>query len=290
MSIQNFLRSSQSFETYFIGEIGINHNGNLDIAKQLIDMCADAGCDAVKFQKRTVEIVYTSEYLNSHRNSPWGSTQRDQKLGLEFEFEEYLEINRYCKEKHIEWTASAWDIASLEFLDQFDVPFHKVASAMATNIPFITEVAERKKFTLVSTGICTMQQIEQAVSIFNNNGCPFALLHTVSTYPSANDELNLSLISTLADQFKVPVGYSGHEASVSPTIFAAALGAKFIERHVTLDRAMYGSDQSASLEPSGLRQLVGALRKLPSSYGDGVKRITAEERTVGSKLRYWEES
>lgn len=290
MDLGQFLSSSKKFETYFIGEIGINHNGSLDIAKQLIDICVDAGCDAVKFQKRTVEIVYSKDYLAQKRESPWGSTQRDQKMGLEFEQEEYQEIDDYCKHKSIEWTSSAWDIASLEFLDQFDVPFHKVASAMATNIEFITEVAKRKKFTLVSTGICTMEQVDQAVSVFAKYGCPYALLHTVSTYPSANDELNLSVIKTLAQRFQVPIGYSGHESSLSPSLFAAALGAKFIERHVTLDRAMYGSDQSASLEPSGLRQLVGALRKLPGSYGDGIKRITPGERTVGNKLRYWEES
>ena len=210
-------------------------------------------------------------------------------MGLEFELEEYQEIDNYCKYKSIEWSSSAWDIGSLEFLDQFDVPFHKIASAMATNLEFIVEVAKRKKFTFISTGICTIEQVEQAVSVFRNMVVLRSVAY-ISTYPSANDELNLSVIKMLAERFKVPIGYSGHEASVSPSIFAAALGAKFIERHVTLDRAMYGSDQSASLEPSGLRQLVGALRKLPGSYGDGIKRITPGERTVGSKLRYWEVS
>ena len=245
MDLARFLGGSKKFETYFIGEIGINHNGSLDLAKQLIDVCVDAGCDAVKIQKRTVDIVYTQDYLSQKRDSPWGSTQRDQKMGLEFELEEYQEIDNYCKYKSIEWSSSAWDIGSLEFLDQFDVPFHKIASAMATNLEFIVEVAKRKKFTFISTGICTIEQVDQAVSVFQKYGCPFALLHTVSTYPSANDELNLSVIKMLAERFKVPIGYSGHEASVSPSIFAAALGAKFIERHVTLDRAMYGSDQSA---------------------------------------------
>ncbi len=274
---------------YIIAEIGINHNGDLDIAKQLIDMAKIAGCDAVKFQKRTIDIVYTPELLASFRESPWGTTQRAQKEGLEFGKAEYDEINRFCKEVGIDWSASAWDIESQKFLAQYNCPFNKVASAMITNLPFLETVAAEGKVTFVSTGMSTYENIDKAVAIFNKHNCPFILLHTVSTYPSKEEELNLRCIQTLQQKYSVPVGYSGHEASVSPSLVAVMLGAVAIERHITLDRAMYGSDQAASLEKDGLERLVGMIRKIPVVLGDGVKRFEEREQQVAKKLRYWEE-
>lgn len=271
-----------------IAEIGINHNGDLDLAKRLIDEAAGAGCDAVKFQKRSVEIVYSEEVLNSPRESPWGTTQRDQKKALEFGPEEYEEINRYCKAKSIDWSASAWDLPSLDFVENYNPPFHKVASAMTTNEAFVSRIAELGRPTLVSTGMTDLETIRDIVSVFQEEKTPILLMHTVSTYPSPEKDLNLRVIQTLSEEFGVPVGYSGHESSVSPSIVAAALGAQVIERHFTLDRTMYGSDQAASLEPDGLRQLVSSLRKVPAVLGDGVKRWAPGEDEVSQKLRYWE--
>jgi N-acetylneuraminate synthase len=278
----------QPEEIFVIAEVGINHNGDLDLAKQLIDIAADTGCDAVKFQKRTIDLVYAAEVLDAPRESPWGSTQRDQKQGLEFTREQYQEIDRYCRGKGIAWSASAWDIPSLEFLEDFDPPFHKVASAMLTHIPFIKSVANKGRLTLVSTGMATTEMIDEVVAIFKSAGTPIVLLHTVSTYPSPESDLNLSMIQTLLERYEVPVGYSGHEPSVSPSIVAAVLGATVIERHITIDRSMYGSDQAASLEANGLRQLVSTLRKIPAMLGDGQKDWAPGERAVAEKLRYWE--
>ena len=273
---------------YVVAEVGINHNGDMNIARQLIDMAVDVGCDAVKFQKRTIDLVYTAEVLDAPRESPWGSTQRDQKQGLEFTLEQYQEINDYCREKGIAWSASAWDIPSLEFIEGFDPPFHKVASAMLTHIPFLEAVADKGRPTMVSTGMATNEIIDQVVEIFRSAGTPFVLLHTVSTYPSPESDLNLSMIQTLSERYEVPVGYSGHEASVSPSIVAAVLGATVIERHITIDRSMYGSDQAASMEEGGLRQLVTTLRKIPAMLGNGEKDWAPGEKAVAEKLRYWE--
>ena len=271
-----------------IAEVGINHNGDLEIAKQLIDIAVDSGCDAVKFQKRTIDIVYPKSVLDAPRESPWGSTQREQKLGLEFEREDYAAIDAYCRERGIEWSASAWDIPSLEFIESFDPPFHKIASAMLTHTDFVKAVADKARVTLISTGMADLEIIDNVVELFRNAGTPFVLLHTVSTYPSPENDLNLSVIHTLSDRYGVPVGYSGHEPSVSPSVVAAALGASVIERHITLDRAMYGSDQAASLEESGLRQLVNTLQKIPTILGSGEKDWAPGEREVADKLRYWE--
>ena len=278
----------QPEDIFVIAEVGINHNGDIRVAKQLIDMAIDTGCDAVKFQKRTIDLVYTAEVLDASRESPWGNTQRDQKQGLEFTLEQYQEIDRYCRDKGILWSASAWDIPSLEFLEGFNPPFHKIASAMLTHRPFVEAVATKGRLTLVSTGMATIEIIDEVVGIFKSAGTPFVLLHTVSTYPSPESDLNLSMIHTLLERYKVPVGYSGHEPSVSPSIAAAVLGATVIERHITIDRSMYGSDQAASLEASGLRQLVTTLRKIPGMLGTGEKDWAPGEKAVAEKLRYWE--
>jgi len=274
---------------FFIAEIGINHNGNVDIAKQLINQAKAAGCDAVKFQKRTIEIVYSPEVLAQKRDSPWGTTQRAQKEGLEFGHQEYDEIDAYCRQLDISWFASAWDIPSQHFLRRYNFTYNKVASAMATHLPFLKEVASEKKATFLSTGMCSYEDIDIAVGIFKAEACPVMLLHTVSTYPAADSELNLSAIHALRERYGLPVGYSGHETSVSPSLMAAMMGAMAIERHITLDRGMYGSDQAASLELSGLLNLVGSIRKIPGSIGDGVKRVLPAEELVAKKLRYWQE-
>jgi N-acetylneuraminate synthase len=271
-----------------IAEVGINHNGDMELAKRLIDIAVDTGCDAVKFQKRTVDLVYAPEVLDAPRESPWGTTQRDQKEGLEFSREQYQEIDAYCRARGIAWSASAWDIPSLEFLEEFQPPFHKVASALLTHRPFIEAVASKGRVTLISTGMATYDIIDGVVEVFQSAGTPFVLLHTVSTYPSPEADLNLSVIHTLQERYGVPVGYSGHEPSVSPSVVAAALGATVIERHITIDRSMYGSDQAASLEENGLRQLVATIRKIPAMLGSGEKDWAPGEREVAGKLRYWE--
>lgn len=272
-----------------VAEVGINHNGSMEVAKQLIAVAARIGCDAVKFQKRTVETVYSADVLDSPRDSPWGTTQRDQKLGLEFGSDEYREIAEYCADLGIDWSASAWDLASLEFVESFAPPFHKVASAMLTHDTFVSAVADLGRPTLVSTGMASIDVIDRVVSVFESKGTPIVLLHTISTYPSPEADLNLSLIPVLKRRYGVPVGYSGHEPSVSPSIVAAALGAQLIERHITLDHSMYGSDQAASLEESGLRELVGVLRKMPALVGTGTKDWAPGEAEVAKKLRYWED-
>lgn len=274
---------------FFIAEIGINHNGDVDIAKQLINQAKAAGCDAVKFQKRTIDIVYSPEVLAQKRDSPWGTTQREQKEGLEFDEQEYDIIDAHCRQLGIDWFASAWDIPSQHFLRRYDCKYNKIASAMATHLPFLKEVASEKKPTFLSTGMCSYEDIDRAVDIFRAAGCPVLLMHTVSTYPAADSDLNLSAIHALRERYGLPVGYSGHETSVSPSIMAAMMGAMAIERHITLDRAMYGSDQAASLELPGLLSLLGSIRKIPESIGDGVKRVLPAEEMVAKKLRYWHE-
>jgi len=273
---------------FIIGEVGINHNGDIDIAKKLIDMSVKCGCDAVKFQKRDINIVYSEEELLKLRESPWGSTQRDQKEGLEFSEKEYDIINDYCNEKKIHWFASAWDEKSLDFLDKYNLKYNKIASAMITNLDFLNAAAKKNKYTFISTGMSTYGDIDKAVEIFKKNNCNFELMHSVSTYPCSEDRLNLHLIEKLRDKYKCKVGYSGHEASVSPSIVAVARGANSLERHITLDRSMYGSDQSASLEEAGLREVVSTVRKIPKVIGNEDKIIFDCEVEVAKKLRYWE--
>lgn len=280
-------------EVFIIAEIGINHNGDLEIAKDLINGAKDAGANAVKFQKRTIELVYSNEFLNSLRESPWGKTQRELKEGLEFGQKEYEEIDRYCKKAGIEWFASAWDVESQKFLRQFDLKYNKIASAMILHNELLREVASEKKYTFISTGMSDEPQIENAVNIFRDAGCPFELMHCVSTYPMTDEDANLNCIKTLRERFKCDVGYSGHEVGLVVSQAAVALGITSLERHITLNRAMYGSDQSASVERRGFRNLVAAVRKIEKAMGDGVKRFNQNEVPIAKKLRAhipWESS
>jgi len=271
---------------YLIAEIGINHNGSMKIAKELIAAASAAGFDAVKFQKRTIDIVYTKEFLDSPRESQWGSTQRDQKMGLEFNHDQYLEISEYCKKKNIDWSASAWDVDAQLFLREFPIAFNKVASAMLGHKPLLKEIAFEGKKTFISTGMATLDEIDDVVSLFSNANCPFELMHCNSTYPMPEDDANLLCIPMLKSRYKCDVGYSGHESSLLKVcITAAALGASSIERHITLDRAMYGSDQAASIETNALRNFVETVRKIPKLLGNGQKSISEAELAVRKKLR-----
>ena len=271
---------------FLIAEIGINHNGDLKIAKELIDYAKEADFDAVKFQKRDIDSVYTKEYLDSARESPWGSTQRDQKEGLEFNEDEYQKINEYCKKKKIEWFASAWDLKSQDFLKKFDLKYNKVASAMLGNFPLLSEIANEKKHTFISTGMSTLEEIDKVVELFVKKNCKYELMHCNSSYPMRDEDANLNCMKTLKHRYKCNVGYSGHENSlVGVSLLAASLGASSIERHITLDRAMYGSDQSASIEAKKLKDLTTLLRKANLILGDGVKKITSEEEKIRKKLR-----
>ncbi|MFH2011574.1 MAG: N-acetylneuraminate synthase family protein [Pseudomonadota bacterium] len=270
---------------FIIAEIGINHNGDVNIAKQLIDIAKDAGADAVKFQKRTIHLVYPKELLDSPRESPWGITQRAQKEGLEFGLKEYQEIDVYCNQKGIQWFASAWDIESQKFLRQFNLKYNKIASAMAVYEDLLKEVASEKKHTFISTGMTKLEQIDRAVEIFRQAKCPFELMHCISTYPMDDEEANLNRIKTLRDRYKCNVGYSGHEVGLAVSYAAAALGITSLERHITLDRAMYGSDQAASVEPAGFRQLVGAVRKIEKAMGTGDMTVNHKEISIAKKLR-----
>ena len=272
-------------KTFIIAEIGINHNGDIDIAKRLIDGAVRSGCDAVKFQKRTVDMVYTAEDLDRPRESPWGTTNREQKNGLEFGKAEYAEIDRYCKEKNISWFASAWDVESQIFLRQYNSSYNKVASAMLTHRRLLEAIAHEGKHTFISTGMSTLDQIAKAVKIFRDHNCPFELMHCNSTYPMKPKDANLNVIKTLEEEFFCNVGYSGHETGLAVSLAAVALGATSIERHITLDRSMYGSDQSASLELTGLRRLVKNIRAVEDSLGTTEKIVTKAEKQIAAKLR-----
>lgn len=268
-----------------IAEIGINHNGDMDTCKKLMKVASEAGCDAVKFQKRNINKVYTKEFLDGFRDSPWGKTQRDQKIGLEFDKKEYDQIDNFARELNIDWFASAWDEDSLVFLKQYNCKYNKIASAMIIEKNFLENVANEKKYTFISTGMSSMDDIKLAVKIFKDKGCPFELMHTVSTYPMSDKDANLKCIPMLKNTFGCDVGYSGHESGLAISYAAIALGATSLERHITLNRTMYGSDQAASIEPNGLRQLVGAVRKIEISLGDGIKRIIPAEVPIAKKLR-----
>jgi len=270
---------------FIIGEIGINHNGDLSIAKDLIDVAVGAGADAVKFQKRTINLVYTKEFLDGPRESPWGTTQREQKEGLEFGIDEYTEIDKYCKEKGVEWFASAWDLESQKFLKQFDLNYNKIASAMIVYEDLFKEVASERKHTFISTGMTTEEDITKAVEVFRSANCPFTLLHCISTYPMKDEDANLNTINSLRDKYNCDVGYSGHEVGLAVSYAAAALGITVLERHITLDRAMYGSDQASSVEPSGFRMLVGAVRKIEQAMGDGKLGYLEREVPIAENLR-----
>ncbi len=271
---------------FIVAEIGINHNGSLDIAKKLIDVAVSSGCDAVKFQKRTVEKIYSKEVLDSPRDSPWGKTTREQKLGLEFTLKDYEIIDKYCKKKNIQWYLSCWDINSQIQMRKFKTKYNKVASAMLIHEKLLNEIAKEKKYTFISTGMSTMKEIEKAVKIFEKHKCKFELMHSHSSYPMKLDEANLRVIQTLQKKFRCDVGYSGHEtAGYLVSVAAVLLGATSIERHITLDRTMYGSDQAASLEPPGLLRLVSDVRLLGQILGDGKKRIWDSELPAMKKLR-----
>ena len=271
---------------FLIAEIGINHNGDIKIAKQLIDISKKAGFDSVKFQKRDIDLVYSEEILNSPRQSPWGSTTREQKNGLEFGSDEFDIINEYCKKLNISWFASAWDLNSLDFLNNYDLHYNKVASAMIVDTKFLEEVAKLKKHTFISTGMSTKEDISNAVEIFRKNGCSFELMHCVSTYPMRPEDANLSTISELKKIFNCDVGYSGHENGVVVSIAALQFGITSLERHITLDRTMYGSDQAASLEPKGLMHLTESIDKYLSAIGvASVGKILDEEIPIAKKLR-----
>ena len=270
----------------FIAEIGINHNGDIEIAKQLIKIAKEIGCSAVKFQKRTVEKVYSKEILDSSRESPWGNTTRDQKLGLEFEKNEYDEINQYCSSLGIDWFASAWDIDSQLFLQNYNLKYNKIASAMLTNHELLRTIAEEKKHTFISTGMSTMDEIKNAVNIFRKEKCTFELMHTNSTYPMKLEEANLRCINTLKKEFNCHVGYSGHEvSSYLVCVLAATFGISSIERHLTLERTMYGSDQAASLEKTGFERMIRDVKLVEDVLGDGKKRVWDSEIPVMKKLR-----
>ena len=271
---------------YLIAEIGINHNGDLKITKKLIDNAKEANFDAVNFQKRTINKVYSKEALDAKRESPWGTTNREQKEGLELSENEYEEIDKYCKKKNIDWFASAWDLDSLDFLDKFSLKFNKIASAMIIDKKFLLAVAKKKKHTFISTGMSTTNDISDAVNIFKENECSFELMHCVSTYPMKPEDANLKTIQTLKDKFKCKVGYSGHENGVSVSLAASMLGISSLERHITLDRSMYGSDQSASLEFKGMKSLTESMKKMSLALGESkLGHITEEEKVIANKLR-----
>ena len=274
---------------FIIAEVGINHNGDINIAKKLIDGAIFSGADAVKFQKRSIDKVYTKDYLDGHRESPWGKTQRDQKQGLEFGEKEYNLIDSYCKERGIEWFASPWDLKSVDFLKKYKLKYNKVPSALLTHKKLLESIAGQKVHTLISTGMSTGDEIEEVVKIFRKADCPFELMHCNSTYPMKDEDANLRAINTLKDRFKCDVGYSGHEVGLIPSVAAAVYGISSLERHITLDRAMYGSDQAASVEIMGFHRLISYVRQVEKALGNGIKEVTGDERKVREKLRRYED-
>jgi len=268
---------------YVIAEIGINHNGDIDLAKRLISVAVAAGCDAVKFQKRTVEIVYTEKELATPRPNPFGETNGDLKRGLEFDEEDYEEIASFCKQVKIPWLVSPWDEPSVDFMEQFDLPVYKIASASLTDDNLLRHIRKTGKPVIASTGMSTYAEIDHAVDLLGKHD--LVLMHTTSTYPAKYEQLNLRAIPTIIERYGVPVGYSGHETGIPTSVAAMALGACCVERHITMDRAMWGSDQAASLEPNGISRLVRDIRLVEQSMGDGIKRVYEDEIPVMKKLR-----
>ena len=273
----------EGYPCFIIAEIGINHNGSVKLAKQMIDIAKTTGCDAVKFQKRTVDVVYTKEELARERKSIFGNTNGDLKYGLEFGEKEYKEIDTYCKEKGIMWFASCWDEDSVDFIEKFDVPCYKIASASLTDDNLLKYTKSKGKPILLSTGMSTMVQIKHAVTILGEEN--LILFHCTSTYPSNTAEINLRVIETFRKEFSCPIGYSGHERGVTPSILAVALGACAVERHITVDRTNWGSDQAASLEMAGLYHMVRDIRQVPDLLGDGIKTVYQREIPIIEKLR-----
>ena len=275
-----------SNKIFSIAEIGINHNGNIDLTKRLIQEAKNAGFDAVKFQKRSIEKVYKKEFLLSKRESPWGDTQGDQKRGLEFSKDQFDEINLFCKQKEIIWFASAWDIESLIFLDQYNLDYAKIASAMIVDKNFLNEVAKRKKHTFISTGMSTISNIDDAVEIFKEHKCSFELMHCFSTYPMKVKDANLQTIESLKKKYKCNIGYSGHESGLAVSYAAVMMGITSLERHITLDRSAYGSDQAASIEPRGMQQLIKTIKTMQESIGkDMLGELLEDELPIAKKLR-----
>lgn len=269
---------------YIIGEIGINHNGDIDVVKKLVDVAADTGLNAVKFQKRTPELCVPRDQWDIERDTPWGVMKYiDYRHKVEFNQAEYQEISDYCASKGVDWFASPWDEEAVDFLEGFDVPCYKIASASVTDIPLLTKISETGRTVILSTGMSTMEQIHAAVDVFDKDN--LIICHATSAYPCKPSELNLNMIGTLRNEFDVPIGYSGHEVGLAPTLVAASLGARVIERHITLDRAMWGSDQSASVEPQGVAKLVRDIRVVEESLGDGVKKVYESELGIMQKLR-----
>lgn len=268
---------------YIVAEIGINHNGDMSTCKKLIDASAFTGCDAVKFQKRTVDVVYSPEELARLRETPFGSTNGDLKRGLEFGHEQYAEVDRYCRDKGIAWYASAWDEESIDFLEQFDPPCYKIASASLTDDNLLRHHRQYGRPIILSTGMSSLEEIDHAMDVLGPND--LILLHCTSTYPSKVEELALGVIHTLKERYGVPVGYSGHEVGLATSVAAAVLGACMIERHITLDRAMWGSDQAASVEPQGFARMIKDIRAIEAAMGDGVKRVWDSEIPIREKLR-----
>lgn len=269
---------------YIIAEIGINGNGDINIVKQLIDGAKFAGANAVKLQKRTIELVYSQEELNKYRESPWGITNRAQKEGLEHTGEDYDEINRYCHEIGIDWFVSCWDLASVEFMKKYDCKYNKIASARLGHTKLLEEIAKQQKYTFISTGMSTLDEINNVIEIFKNYECPFELMHCNSAYPAKDEELNLLMIPELRSLFKCKVGYSCHSPGIIPPVLAVAMGATSIEKHITLNRTMYGSDQSASVEIHGFKRMIDYIRDAEKQLGDGVKTINETEKKCREKL------
>ena len=272
-----------------IAEIGINHGGNIETAKKLIKGAKDAGVDAIKFQKRSIERVYDKDLLLQPRVSPWGNTQGEQKRGLELGKVEYDIINAYCKMLDIDWFASIWDLESLEFLKQYNLKYNKVASPLITHKALMTAIAKQKKYTFISTGMSTYEEIDNVVNIFREEGCPYELMHCNSVYPMPNRDANLNTIISLERRYNCKVGYSGHSSGIIDAIGAAALGVTSIEKHICLDRTAYGSDMAASLEPNGLRKMVEYIRTIEEMLGNGIKVVTPTEEEVKKKLRRYQD-
>jgi N-acetylneuraminate synthase len=268
---------------FIVAEIGINHNGDIDLAKRLISVAVAAGCDAVKFQKRTVAVVYSAEELAKARESPFGLTNGDLKFGLEFELDQYEEIDAFCKSIKMPWFASPWDENSVDFLEQFHLPVYKIASASLTDDDLLRHIRNTGKTVILSTGMSTYDEIDHAVAVLGTED--LILMHATSTYPAAYEELNLRAIPTMMSRYALPVGYSGHETGIPTSVCAAALGACCVERHITMDRAMWGSDHAASLEPNGITRLVRDIRLWEKSMGDGIKRVYERELPIIKKLR-----
>ena len=282
VKIANF-NIGDSAHCFIIAEIGINHNGDVNLAKKLIKMAKEYGCDAVKFQKRTIDVVYTKHELEMERPNPFGNTNGDLKRGLEFGFEEYKQIDEYCKKLNILWFASCWDEASVDFIDQFNPPCYKIASASLTDDELLLHTKSKGKPILLATGMSTLSEIEHAVNILGKDN--LIILHCTSTYPCENEEMNLNVIPEFIKKFDCPIGFSGHERGVTPSVIAASMGACVVERHITLDRTLWGSDHPASLEPDGLRRLVRDIRLLNTIKGDGKKTVYNSELPIIKKLR-----